>query len=184
MSHNLIQSLQSIEGCSHLQFVNLSHNLITDISPLLRLGLLSEIYLSHNLLSSCFISKSGTWPHLRILDLTDNKLNDAEDFAPFHNEHSMVALAGNPFCISGTKRRNWPDNLDFALCSETVRDSFSKYLHPRLFSLCFGFQQKQPVATSTGVVFHTFLNSSAACRQSQSRNNKQSVSAKSRPRTS
>lgn len=32
MSHNLIQTLNGIELCLNLQFVNLSHNMITDIS--------------------------------------------------------------------------------------------------------------------------------------------------------
>ena len=69
-----IESLDGIEHCKDVVYVNLSENWITDISELRSLAKLQELYLSDNQIG--YIDALSNLTKLKIIDLSNNKIDD------------------------------------------------------------------------------------------------------------
>jgi Leucine-rich repeat (LRR) protein len=96
ISMNRLKSLNGLEICSGLQFLNASQNQITTDFTIGPLQKLKELYLSQNLLSS--IKEIANLRQLRTLDLSHNKFKDFDKLIePLGRMHQLkiVDFQGN-----------------------------------------------------------------------------------------
>lgn len=132
--------------------------MITDASNLTQMKSIQEVYLSHNLLGSLTISYQDLtetiWPHLQILDLTSNKLNDFHEILQLLNSNALRREVLRIIGVKGNQFYNWFEafckQINSELEHQDLIDLYSNYqCIPELANMCFGSSNNPNISNTS-----------------------------------